>query len=103
MNLIKAVKVGWKELEDILNGMIKGINRRTIINGAGLSKQETDSGTMLWITKLGDSEGNDAGGGAATDPWRITPDGETAGWHAVQVMDENCNRFSMYVWGGTPK
>jgi hypothetical protein len=95
MNLIKSVKLGWKAMEDILNGMINGINQRTIINGAGLSKQETSSGTMLWITKLGADNGQDQTG---TDTTPTSGGPTEGGWVTIDVMDGNCNRSTIQVW-----
>jgi hypothetical protein len=95
MNTIKAVKLGWKALETILNGMVTGINRRTIIRGAGLSTNETDNGTMIWVTKLGDANGQDATATTAA----TTTGGPTEGsWVTIDVMDANCNKTQLRVW-----
>jgi hypothetical protein len=93
MNTLKSVKMGWKAVEVILNGMIKGINQRTIINGAGLSKQESDSGTILWVTKLGDDNGQPNTTAATT-----TGGPTEGGWVSIDVMDANCNKSTIQVW-----
>jgi hypothetical protein len=102
MSPIKAVSVGWKALETILNAMVDAINRRTIIRGAGLSTQETDNGILIWVTKAGDDQSApDQSGTANKQPWLTTPDGEIAQWHKIGLMDANCNQTTIYVWSGS--
>jgi hypothetical protein len=101
MSPISKVSVGWKALEDVLNNFVRAINRRTIDTGFGLVKNESESGIVISLESAKVGQGGSQG--PQDDPWRTTPDGETATWHAVSVMDENCNRFSMWVWGGSPK
>jgi hypothetical protein len=104
MNTIGAVTCGIKALEGVLNNMVVAINRRTIDTGAGLTKTESESGIVICL-ESGKNAGNADPGtqsGTSDDPWRKTPDGETAKWHQVEVMDDSCNRLTMWVWGGTP-
>jgi hypothetical protein len=101
MSPISNVTFGWKALENVLNRLVRAINQRTIETGYGLTKEEGENGIIIQLEsgKSGSSENPPTD---QPEPWHTTPDGEVAGWRAIQVMDENCNRYSMWVWGGTP-
>lgn len=105
MKPISKIKCGIKPLEAALNNLVDAINRRTISTGYGLTKEEGESGVIIRLQTR--EQGADSTPPAAAapqdDPWRYTPDNQTAGWQSVHVMDENCNSFSMWVWGGQPK
>lgn len=104
MNTLNKFSSGWKGLEAALNYLVVGINNRTIETGAGLTKSETDGGILISLAAAkSTNDASPATGGGGDDPWRYTPDGEAAGWHSVEAMDGNCNRFSFWVWGGSPK
>jgi hypothetical protein len=80
-------------LETALNAIINEVNRQKPLGSASIAVEESPSGTLLKVT----------GARGGDEPWKITPDGETAGWHQIHVVDQNCNQYTMYVWGGSPK
>ena len=106
MNTIKPVSIGWKALGDVINVLVEAINRRTIDTGSGLTKSETENGILITLAsaKASGDPGNPATGtGSTSTSTATTPTGEIAAWQQIQVMDDNCNKLSMWVWGGTPR
>jgi hypothetical protein len=96
--MLKAVKIDWAWLQDNLNLIIDAVNRQKPLSSATIAIDEMPSGTMLSLTAA-----QGGGGAPSTDtPWKTTPDGEQAGWHSLNVVDQNCNQYTMWVWGGTP-
>jgi hypothetical protein len=102
MNQVNNVSLGWKNLETVLNRLVRAINQRTIETGYGLTKEEGENGVIIRLEAGKTGQGDGSEPSMPDEPWKFTPDHETAAWHSVQVMDENCNRYSMWVWGGTP-
>ena len=102
MRPISNVTFGWKDLQNVLNRLVQAINQRTIETGYGLTKEEGESGVIIRLEAGKTGSGENGPTDQPPEPWRVTPDGEVAGWRAIQVMDENCNRYAMWVWGGTP-
>lgn len=105
MKTISKVNFGIKALEGVLNNLVAAINRRTINTGYGLTKEEGETGVTIKLQVGKTGQGGDSGPAAAdteNEPWKTTPDNETAGWQTVGLMDDNCNRFTMWVWGGSP-
>src|SRR6516225_9221403 len=89
--------IDWVWLRDNLNKITDEINTNKPIGSSSIAVNESPNGALLSIIGApGDS------GSGGDSPWRITPSGETAGWHSIQVVDDNCNVKSMWVWGGTP-
>lgn len=101
MNTIGQVTCGIKALEGVLNNLVAAINRRTVDTGPGLTKKESDSGVIIDVAQ-GSKAGGDGTPSTSGGAWLTTPDGETAGWHQVTVVDDACNQLKMWVWGGTP-
>jgi hypothetical protein len=84
------VKIGWKKLSSILNDVIiKNLNLQKPIQGGGISLSETASGTIISTIKDGDDTSGKDGGPT------------TGRWLKVDVMDENCVRSTIWVWGST--
>jgi hypothetical protein len=108
MNTIGTVSCGIKALEGVLNNLVAAINRRTIDTGSGLTKHESESGIIISLASAKADQGdssqnpNTGGGGSSGGAWLTTPDGETAAWHQVVVMDANCTPLLQWVWSGSP-
>jgi hypothetical protein len=102
MTTVKPVSAGNAQLEAVLNNLVGAINRRTIETGSGLTKKESANGVIISLqtAKASGDAGNPSGG--SSGDWTTTPDGETAKWHQVIVMDANCVELKQWVWSGSP-
>jgi hypothetical protein len=95
MIIEKEIKIGWKKLKSILEDFRKAVNHNQPLSGQGIFLHDTDKGCIISTHPFTDQ-------GSAADPG-TTPDGETANWHQIQLMDKNCKVFTMWVWSGSPK
>jgi hypothetical protein len=99
---LNPVLVGWKALGEVLNNIVEGINRRTLIRGDGLTFSETANGVTISLEKKTDSDST-----APTAP--AVPTGSSSGgaggpgsggaWLTVTVVDPNtCAQSTIQVW-----
>jgi len=102
MNPINNVAVGWKDLEGVLNRLVKAINRRTIETGFGLTKEEGENGVIIALESGKTGSGDPGSTPAPPDADETTPDEEKAAWHQIFVQQGDCKILTMYVWGGSP-
>jgi hypothetical protein len=95
MNPIEHLETSWKKLDKILQMIIGGVNRRTLIRGAGISLNESENGVVISLTQRAATETAPptaaAGGGTGTTA-NIT-------WLAIKVMDSSCIQKTIYVRG----
>jgi hypothetical protein len=47
MSPIEKVEVAWKKLNDLLQKIVDGVNRRTLIQGEGISLSESENGVII--------------------------------------------------------
>jgi hypothetical protein len=96
--MLNRITSGWTWLETALNAMIDEMNRQKPLASASIAVEESPNGTLLKVAGP-----QQVGTGDGPQPDLITPDGETAAWQQIHVVDQNCNQYTMYVWGGSPK
>ncbi len=101
--ILAPVECGIKEFETVFNNLVKGINERGVLAGAGLVATDTAVGTLISLASK-DASTSAAGtaGGGGSDPDDVTPSNEAAGWHSITVVNDACERLQLWVWGGTP-
>jgi hypothetical protein len=115
----------WKALDKVLHNFREAINTNEPLEGSGIRVTEhTGAGRLIES-----SSGTSSGGNQKTlddapsngklyerkdatwtaDPSQFTPavsgfpDGEPAAWHQINLIDASCNKYTMWVWGGTPQ
>jgi hypothetical protein len=98
MQQLKHVELGWRAMESILNTIVDAVNARAPVEGSGIRLEEKgDAGTI--ISAADKAAGS---GGTGPEPWRITPNGEIAGWQLIQVVDDSTQLlYDKWVWGGS--
>jgi hypothetical protein len=96
---LNRVSIGWTWLEQNLNEIIDTVNTNHVVPSADIAVQESPTGTMLKVTQSIPPATQQTGGGSGTPP---PPEG-TAGWQQINIVDDTCNQYTMWVWGTTPK
>lgn len=96
--MLSRVSVGWQWLSDTLNGIIDAVNAQKIIPSATVGVNQSPTGIILTASALAAPQPQQGGGGSIPNP----PSG-TAGWQQIQVVDANCNIYTMWVWGTSPQ
>jgi len=98
LKTVTPPRFAWKALNDVIADLTEAIARNRPVEGTGIRLISHDkAGVEITI-----SDSANAGPDGPT-PWKITPDQETAGWHQINVIDQNCKTYSMWVWGGSRK
>ncbi len=85
MNTLGFIKIGWRQLQDILNVVRLAVNERTPIQGEGIELKSTPGGTMISVQKKAKDE---KGGDDVSD----------GHWMNIDVMDASCHRSTIKVW-----
>jgi len=104
------MKAGIAGLEKALNLIVDAINGRCPLEGDGIRIEYGPTGAI--ISRAKDSIGDSSGGGKSqsgatstgNQAWLTTPNGETAGWQTIQVLDTSTSPptvYDKYVWGGS--
>src|ERR1700747_646057 len=92
--MLNRITSGWIWLETALNAIINEVNRQKPLGSASIVVEESPNGALLKAVPQK---------AAADEPWKKTPDGETATWH--QLISFNADKATVstqWVWGGTP-
>jgi len=95
MIIEKEIKIGWKKLKELLEDFRKVLNRNNPLPGHGIFMHDTDKGVLISTIPFTD------GGTTAEGPAQ-TPDGRTAGWHLVNVVNVangTCVTGTIWYWG----
>src|SRR5215471_766426 len=100
--MLERISIDWTWLQTTLNRVIDTLNRQKPLGSATIAIDETPSGTMLSLT--GQQGGQTTQAPSSDGPWKITPDGETAGWHQILGFDPGTkNVVTVWVWSGSLK
>jgi hypothetical protein len=101
MEVLKTVVTRWKKLDAILAAIVDALNLRTPKKGNGILLTEGPSGVIIAI----DPEALGKTGKESTSTGAGVPDppSGTAGWKLINVVDQDCNQYTMYVWGTDPQ
>ena len=91
--MLARVNIGWQWLQDVINKIVERTNAQKIIPSASVAVQETPSGTILTVQPQADQQQSGQQSGK--------PNGN-AGWQQIMLVDNNCNRYTMKVWGYPP-
>src|SRR5258708_13374494 len=102
MKTIGGVSSGWKDLEGVLNRLVRAINRRTIETGYGLTKEEGENGVIIALESGKGGTGGDSLPSDNPTPWKYTPDGEQAHWQKHVVLHPTSNPLQHYPPRVTP-
>jgi hypothetical protein len=102
MKTLSSVKCGIKGLEEVLNRIVLGVNARTVVQGAGLTVNESDSGVVISLAAHDDDQGQAnttaGGGGGSPSPTysAITINGVQ--WSDVTIIDPaSCAQSTLTV------
>jgi len=94
---LKPIRIGWNWLERTLNGAIDAVNANHILPSSTIAVQETPTGTILTVTlPQAQTQAQGNGGGGLTLP-------EGIDLRLINLVDEHCNQYTMYVLGTAPQ
>lgn len=101
--MLEHVDIGWNWLKDHLDQIIDEVNQNKPLPSTTIAIDANTSGSMLRVIQ-GQAQADQPQPQPADTPWKITPDGETAGWHLIVTFDAaQAIGYTQWVWGGTPK
>lgn len=99
--MLANIKIGWKQVNKILNDIINEINKNCPARGDGITISDSVSGKIISVIPKDDSSAqtDNSASGSSTTPPTTTP---TVGqWQPIDVYDSNCNKTTIYVWSTT--
>jgi hypothetical protein len=100
--MLNRISSGWTWLETALNAVIDEVNRQKPLPSTTIAVEESPNGALLKVTQI-QQPGAPGADPTNPTPWKITPDGETAGWQLVRSFDPHTMSLAQHwVWGGTP-
>ena len=102
---VGQVRFGWKNLEEVINGLIDAINANEPLEGQGVTVEDkTGGGKMISVMRQGKQPaGTPAGAptqGDGAQPQLLRADSiEWYGvkWQDVTIVDENCAKSTIKV------
>jgi hypothetical protein len=101
--MLNRISIGWRWLENTLNGIIDAVNQQKPLGSASVAVEESPNGSLLRV--VGSQQGT--GSGAAGAPGAPGGGGPTGGqWCTLSVIDTStgtCVTKTLTYWGTPPQ
>jgi hypothetical protein len=97
--MLNRISIGWRWLENTLNGIIDAVNQQKPLGSASVAVDESPNGSLLKVVGSQQGTGNGAAGASGGGP---------AGgqWCTLAVIDTStgtCVTKTLTYWGTPPK